>query len=239
MKTLKIILWTFAAWAILIACGEATPESSFPAPQNKIIPVLQQDTIFSFETYESGKSPIHWTQYYTGRGEYTEWKIVEDAGNNVLAQWSQDQPNYHFNEIVWDEFVLQDVDMQVRLKGVKGKKDQGGGLVWRFLDANNYYVVRANPLENNVVLYKVQDGIRSDLPVLGKGKTYGVDVPELGSGWNTLRVQVKDDLFTVYLNDKEIFQVRDKTFRKAGKTGLWTKADAVTYFDDFSIKPAK
>jgi len=113
--------------------------------------------------------------------------------------------------------------------------DQGGGFVWRFIDADNYYVVRANPLEDNVVLYKVENGKRTDLPLIDKGKTYGVDVEPLGNGWNSLELKVSDDLFTVYLNKKQIFQVEDKTFPNAGKIGLWTKADAVTYFDDFEV----
>ncbi|RLD68721.1 MAG: hypothetical protein DRI95_02115 [Bacteroidetes bacterium] len=82
----------------------------------------------------------------------------------------------------------------------------------------------------------MEKGIRTDLPLIGKGKTYGVEVEPLGDDWNTLKLTVKDDLFTVYLNDKEIFQVSDKTFPDVGKIGLWTKADAVTYFDDFQIK---
>ncbi len=96
--------------------------------------------------------------------------------------------------------------------------------------------MRANPLEDNVVLYKVENGKRTDLPLVGKGKTYGVDVPSLGTGWNTLKLLVKDDLFTVFLNGKEIFKVQDKTFTNAGKVGFWTKADAVTYFDDLKIQ---
>jgi len=86
-----------------------------------------------------------------------------------------------------------------------------------------------------VVLYKVENGKRSDLPLIGKGKTYGVDVPKLGNDWNTLKLVVKEDIFTVFLNGKELFKVQDTIFPDAGKTGFWTKADAVTYFDDFEI----
>ncbi len=117
--------------------------------------------------------------------------------------------------------------------------DQGGGFVWRFIDADNYYVVRANPLEDNVVLYKVENGKRTDLPLINKGKTYGVDVEPLGNDWNDMKLTVVDNLFTVYLNNTQIFQVEDKTFTKAGKIGLWTKADAVTYFNDFQVVSIK
>ena len=200
---------------------------------------LSKDKSFTFENYETGKIPSGWSQYFTGKGENTSWKVVDDHGNKVLAQLSSDQPNYHFNEIVFDGFKAKNVELKVRLKGVQGKKDQGGGFVWRFTDADNYYVVRANPLEDNVVLYKVENGKRTDLPLIGKGKTYGVTVPKLGSGWNDLKLTVVNDIFTVYLNGKEIFQVKDKTFTNEGKVGLWTKADAVSYFDDFKIAAIK
>jgi hypothetical protein len=206
---------------------------------NEIITNQSKDKVFTFENYETGKIPSGWSQYFTGKGESTNWKVIDDQGNKVLAQLSSDHPNYHFNEVVFDGLQLKNVELKVRLKGVQGKMDQGGGFVWRFTDANNYYVVRANPLEDNVVLYKVENGKRTDLPLIGKGKTYGVNVPKLGSGWNDLKLTVQDDIFTVFLNGKEIFQVKDKTFTNAGKVGLWTKADAVSYFDDFKITAIK
>ena len=203
------------------------------------VPVLFSDTIFTFDNCEEGKIPLLWSEYYTGKGNATEWKVVKDGENNVLAQLSKDNPNYHFNEIVFDKFKVKNVKMKVRMKGVDGRMDQGGGFVWRFIDTDNYYVVRANPLEDNVVLYKVENGKRTDLPVLNKGRTYGVDVKPLGSGWNNLGLTVSEDLFTVFLNDEQIFQVKDTSFTKAGKIGLWTKADAITYFDDFEVKAVK
>jgi len=193
------------------------------------------DTIFNFENYQVGKLPGDWSQYFTGRGKITNWKVVDDKGNKVLAQLSQDRPNYHFNDVVFDKLNVKNVELEVKIKGVKGNMDQGGGFIWRFTDKNNYYVVRANPLEDNVVLYKVKNGTRTDLPVLGKGRTYGVDVKRLGNGWNTLKLIAVDNLFTVFLNGQQIFQVRDNTFTNKGKVGLWTKADAVTYFDDFRV----
>jgi len=205
--------------------------------QSSLKSSVEGNTSFSFENYKSGKIPQGWSQYYTGKeGEKPNWQILNDQGNQVLAQLTQDNPNYHFNDIVFDGFEAKDVELSVRLKGVKGKMDQGGGFIWRFTDANNYYVVRANPLEDNVVLYKVENGKRTDLPLINKGRTYGVDVPPLGDGWNTLKLKVIGDIFTVYLNNNEIFKVKDNTFKKAGKVGLWTKADAYTYFDDFDVK---
>jgi hypothetical protein len=81
----------------------------------------------------------------------------------------------------------------------------------------------------------VEKGKRTDLPLMGKGRTYGVDVPKLGNDWNNMKLIVEDDIFTIFLNGKELFKVQDSTFPDAGKVGFWTKADAVTYFDDFVI----
>jgi hypothetical protein len=128
------------------------------------------------------------------------------------------------------------MELTVRLKGISGKEDQGGGFVWRFIDKNNHYIVRANPLEDNVVLYKMENGKRTDLPLLDKGKTYGVKVPTMGLTWHTMKLEVKGNLFIIYMDNVELFMVEDSTFPDAGKVGLWTKADAVTYFDDFKIE---
>ncbi len=197
---------------------------------------VKKDTIFNFENESINQPATHWSIYYTGReGQKPDWKVLDDKGNKVWAQMTGDNPNYHFNVSVFDDLRAKDVSLEVKLKGVAGRKDQGGGFVWRFTDAGNYYVVRANPLEDNVVLYKVVNGKRTDLPVLGKGRTYGVDVAKLGNEWNTLKLVASGNLFSVYLNGKPIFQVKDDTFTQAGKIGLWTKADAVTYFDDYRV----
>ncbi len=200
--------------------------------ENKQLTDEKNTLFFDFEKYEIGKLPKDWNQYATGRGKETKWSVVNDNGNKVIAQLSSNRINYHFNEVIYSGLSVKNVKLTVKFKGVQGHLDQGGGLVWRFKDANNYYVVRANPLEDNVVLYKVENGVRSDLPLVGKGKTYGVNVNKIGNDWNTLSVLVQDSLFVVSMNGKELFRVIDTTFKDAGKIGLWTKADAVTYFDD-------
>lgn len=190
---------------------------------------------FDFEEAPTEKLPEDWTAHLTGKGNMPVWQVVEDEGNQVLAQLSKDNPSDHFNVIVYDPFEAKDVTLAVRFKGVTGKIDQGGGFVWRFQDANNYYIVRANPLENNVVLYKVENGKRTDLPLMGKGRTYGAEASVPTQQWHDLRLEAKGKLFIVYINEKQLFQVEDETFTDAGKVGFWTKADAVTYFDDFTI----
>src|SRR5262249_10793909 len=118
-----------------------------------------------------------------------------------------------------------------------GIVDQGAGLVWRYKDPNNYYIVRANALENNVVLYKVQNGERvSLLPKGAVSNAYGVKHPVPKQTWASLRVDFSGNLFAVSLNGEKLFEVEDSTFANAGKTGLWTKADSVIYFDDFRVE---
>ncbi|MCF6240771.1 MAG: DUF1080 domain-containing protein [Bacteroidales bacterium] len=244
MKTLTILS---VGIILLLSCVQANNKEKQTANnslQNKSVTQLpsiieSSDTIFTFENSETGKLPQNWSQYATGRGKNTDWKIVDDNGNKVLAQLSKNNPNYHFNDVVFNGFKAKNVELSVKIKGFQGKMGRGGGFIWRFTDRNNYYVVRANPLEDNVVLYKVKDGKRTDLPIIGKGRTYGIDVKKLGSDWNILKLTVVDDLFTVYLNGEELFKVKDETFTNAEKIGLWTKADAVSYFDDFKIKILK
>jgi hypothetical protein len=237
MKNLSLLI---LGVIVLFSCDQADSSTNkeigntidYYMPSSEL---LTNDTVLTFENYKTNNLPANWTQGFTGKGNGTDWKIVDDNGNKVLAQLSSENPNYHFNVIVFDDISAKNMDLKVKIKGVAGDMDQGGGFVWRYTDINNYYVVRANPLEDNVVLYKVINGKRTDLPVLGKGRTYGVDVEKLGSDWNTLSLRVEDDLFTVYLNDKELFQVKDKSITTEGKIGLWTKADAVTYFDEFKL----
>jgi len=238
MKLLgTVLLSLFLILSCNNAQNEKRDETNKSATSEKV-QELNGDTTFTFEDYEVGKLPSDWSQFFIGSGS-TDWKIEADNGNKVLAQLADENPGYHFNEIAFNKFVVKNVELQVKLKGVSGDKDQGGGFIWRFVDANNYYVVRANPLEDNVVMYKVVDGDRTDLPLIGKGRTYGVDVKPLGNGWNVLKLKVVDDIFTVYLNGEELFTVKDDTFKNSGKIGLWTKADAVTYFDDYRVKRLK
>lgn len=240
LSLIAIVLFTFTACDQSQTAGKVDKVKVEKLEKEiEAVPVLPRATTFSFNSGKNGELPEYWSEYFTGKGAAPKWRVVTHNGEKVFAQLSSEQPNYHFNVAVFDGFKAKNMTLKVKMKGVRGKKDQGGGFVWRFLDKDNYYVVRANPLEDNVVLYKVVNGERTDLPVLGEGRTYGVKVPFLGQKWNNLELKVVDDLFTVFLNGKRIFQVQDDTFTGAGKVGLWTKADAVSYFDDFEAIPAE
>jgi hypothetical protein len=146
-----------------------------------------------------------------------------------------DNTRARFPVAVLSDISAADIDLSVRFRPISGRVDQAAGLVWRYRDQDNYYIVRANALEGNVVLYKVEDGKRTDLPVKGEGRTYGKKAEVPAKQWSTLRVVANGRLFEVYFNDTKLYDVEDATFTHSGKVGVWTKADSVTQFDDLTI----
>ncbi|HEU5237968.1 MAG TPA: family 16 glycoside hydrolase [Pyrinomonadaceae bacterium] len=201
--------------------------------------ISAQTTTINFNQDKSGEAPSGFSTALTGRGRPGKWVIMKDPASpnqsNILAQTDADPTGYRFPLCVYDGLTAKDVDVSVKFKPVSGKGDQGAGIVWRYRDKDNYYIVRANALEGNVVLYKVENGKRTDLPLVGKGRTYGMKEKVPSSQWSTLRVAAKGDLFEVYYNGNKLYEVKDETFKDAGKVGLWTKADSVIYFDDLQI----
>jgi hypothetical protein len=201
--------------------------------------VSAQTKIINFDQDTQGQPPAGFSFGLTGQGKTGVWVVTKDDAapdrKNVLAQTDTDATSYRFPLAVFDGLTPKDLDASVKFKPISGSKDQAAGIVWRYKDANNYYIVRANALENNVVLYKVENGKRADLPLKGEGRTYGKKAKVPKAEWSTLRVQAKGNLFTVYLNGEKLYEVEDETFKEAGKVGLWTKADSVTYFDELQI----
>lgn len=186
-----------------------------------------------------GQPPAGFSFALTGRGKPGVWIIKKDEASpsqrQVLAQINADPTGYRFPVCVFDKIVAKDVDVSVKFKPISGKEDQGAGIVWRYKDQDNYYVVRANALEGNVVLYRVENGKRTDLPLKDGGRTYGKGDKVPSGEWGVLRVVARGKLFEVYHDGRKLFEVEDETFKDAGKVGLWTKADSVIYFDDFTI----
>lgn len=195
-----------------------------------------QSRTVDFSADTAGQPPNGFVFGHTAKvGAPGQWVIQEDAGNKVLAQTDTDATRSRFPVAVLADVTAADVDVSVRFRPISGRIDQAAGLVWRYQNEDNYYIVRANALENNVVLYKVEKGRRTDLPVKGEGRTYGkkADVPR--GQWSTLRVVAKGPLFEVYFNGSKLYDVEDTTFTQPGRVGLWTKADSVTQFDDLSV----
>jgi hypothetical protein len=160
-------------------------------------------------------------------GEVGRWEVVSTLEGRVLAQKAEN-PDATFNIALASGTSAKDLDLFVRLKPVAGKEDQGGGLVWRAKDARNYYIARYNPLEDNFRVYKVVDGKRT---MLQDAKAPKVE------GWRPIRVVMKGDHILCNLDGKRLLDVHDSTFPDAGRVGLWSKADAQSYFDDLTLKP--
>jgi hypothetical protein len=198
--------------------------------------LLQAAKTYDFEKDEAGKAPAGFTQATTGGGAPGAWAVREEAGapsgKKVLAQTSQDETDLRFPLCVLDAVDVKDSAVSVKFKAVSGKVDQAAGLVLRFKDKDNYYVARANALEDNVRLYKVETGKRKQFA----GKN-GVKVAP--AQWHALRLEVKGSHFKVSFNGELLFEADDAAFAGPGKAGLWTKADSVTLFDDFSVEAAE
>jgi hypothetical protein len=134
--------------------------------------------------------------------------------------------------ILKNDTNIKDGFVEMKFKAIAGSQDRAAGIVWRAKDANNYYVVRANALEDNVVLYKTVKGVRGSLDIVGRKGGYGIDVPVPANTWHSLRIDFKASRLSVSFNGKQLFEVEDSTFTDAGKVGLWTKADSITLFDE-------
>lgn len=196
--------------------------------------------VFNFDNDPVGQSPHGFSCGLTGRGRPGVWVVRADASApsrpNVLAQIDADATDYRFPVCVVDGISAANADVSVKFKPVSGAGDQAAGLVWRYTDVNNYYIVRANANENNVTLYKVEGGKRINLAPKGTPpSTYGKSAPVKSGQWGTLRVVATGSLFRIYYNGEPLYDVEDATFAAAGKIGIWTKADSVTCFDDLQI----
>jgi hypothetical protein len=176
----------------------------------------------------------------THAGAPPDWEIVRDESApsppNVLAQLSRDTTAGRFPLAIWERAMVQDGDVSIAFKAVDGSIDQAAGIVWRYRDPDNYYIVRANALENNVVFYRVENAVRTSIAPKGlPSRSYGVKHTIPSGRWNNLKVSFGGAKIAVFFNQEQLFEAEDTTFSKPGKVGLWTKADSVIYFDDFTV----
>jgi hypothetical protein len=198
-------------------------------------PILAETV--DFNNAKPGELPPHWIGTQTGKGE-AKWSIekdVEAPGKSFVLKQSGEAA---YPVCIKDDVHLKNGYVEVRFKPISGKEDQAGGVVWRVKDKDNYYVCRANALEDNVVLYRMVRGTRSALDIVGRKGGYGIKEPVAPAQWHTLRVDFRDHQFKVTFDGKHLFDVEDNSFTDAGKVGVWTKADSVTLFDDFSYGSA-
>jgi hypothetical protein len=164
----------------------------------------------------------------TGGGPPGEWSVVRDDATQALAQTGTDAAEDRFPLAIYRPFAGRNVYVSIRFMPVAGKIDQAGGVVVRFTSADNYYVVRANALENNVHFYRVVGGKRQMIA--------GVDANVSSGAWHTLGIAARDNRFIILFNGRELFGATDATLPGPGRVGMWTKADSVTWFESIRIK---
>ena len=198
----------------------------FPALAAMLIAVSVHAETASFDTDKPGALPVGWIAGVTGRGN-SKWVIETDttapSKPNVLKQSGSGA----FPWCIRKDASIVDGYVEVRFKPISGKEDQAGGVVWRWKDGDNYYVARANALENNVALYYTENGNRRTLKY--------ADAPVVRDAWHRLRVEFQDKRIKVLLEGKDYVEYEDEhsAGAGAGAVGVWTKADSVTAFDDF------
>lgn len=192
----------------------------------------------SFDNAPAGMPPEGWTLTKTGKGE-PKWTVEADATApskpNVLKQSGRAT----FPVAIKSGTAIRDGFVEVKFKAIAGSEDRAAGIIWRAKDANNYYVVRANALEDNVVLYKTINGIRTSLEIVGRKGGYGLGTPVPPGRWHALRCDFAGSRFKVTYDGQPLFEVEDATIADAGMIGLWTKADSVTLFDDLAYGEIK
>jgi hypothetical protein len=167
----------------------------------------------------------------TGRGGPAAWNVVADSnaqGGLLLVQTSTDQTDYRFPLAIYNGVTAANVEVTVRFKAVGGRIDRAGGIAVRLADPDNYYVLRANALEDNVNFYRVVQGSRREI--------HGVSAKVTSDQWHNLSLRAEGDRFTVGFDGVTLFTATDRTFSGAGKVALWTKADSVTQFDRLTIR---
>src|SRR5215831_2480361 len=179
-----------------------------------------------------GLAPDDFTFWRTGGGAVWDWRVVEDptaSNRRAIAQTSKDQTDYRFPLAVYRPISAKNVDVVLRIKPVGGTVDQAGGIVVRLTTPDDYYVVRANALEDNVRFYRMVKGQREQLD--------GANIKIAANEWHTLGLRAENNRFTISFDGSELFSTMDSTFVGTGKVGLWTKANSVTYFDGIAITP--
>ena len=185
---------------------------------------LQAADTVNFDKAATGQPPAGWTATRTGSGD-AKWTVERDdtapSKPNVLKQSGVATYPVAFK----NDTSVKDGFVEVKFKPISGREDQAGGIVWRLKDANNYYVARANALEDNVTIYDTVNGRRTE-----RKRTNMKVAP---NEWHNIRVDFQGNHFTVTLDGRKAIEWDDETFRDAGKVGVWTKADSVTLFDDF------
>ena len=198
--------------------------------------MIGASTMASAQTVTFGDAPIgslpeSFDSWRTGEGGSAQWRIVADSsaqGGRALAQTSRDKTDYRFPLAIYRPVSPKDVEVTIHFKPVAGRVDQAGGIAVRLQTPDDYYIARANALEDNVRFYKVVKGVRQQI--------MGANTKVSSNEWHILTLRAEGNRFTVAFDGKPLFTATDETFPQAGKVALWTKADSVTHFDRVEIQ---
>jgi hypothetical protein len=214
---------TFLYFVLAISLVTLACKSDNPQQPNAPTQANGRDTTITFSNTDPSKLPSGWS------AEKGDWLIDSEDANPVLKMTNNN--GHNFNIAVLESRYYQNIEIEARIKAIQGKEDQGGGLVWRYMNSRNYYIVRANPLENNMRLYKVVNNSRKQMQSVATTVKTGE--------WFTLKVKAQGDRIECYLNDALVISATDDTFSTPGLVGFWSKADAVSLFDDLKISVLK
>jgi len=178
-----------------------------------------------------GTMPADFESARTGQGGSARWGVVDDAtatGSRAIQQSSTDRTDYRFPLAIYQPVNTKNVEVTLRFKPIAGRVDQAGGIAVRLTSPDDYYLVRANALEDNVRFYRIVKGRRQQLAT--------ANVKVASNQWHTLGLRAENDRFTVTFDGKTLHSTNDRTFTGAGRVALWTKSDSVTRFDQISIQ---
>lgn len=211
------------------SAAPAAPELA-PAPTGAPVNTTRS---WTFDSDTANAAPVGFTFGRTGSGAMGRWVVRAEADApsrpNVLAQMDADDTDVRFPIAAADGVSLLNLRLSVRCKPISGRVDQACGLVFRYRDENNYYITRANPLENNIRLYTVKDGRRRQIASWSGTVT--------ANAWHDYAVEVRGDHIQVFWNGTKVLDHHDSTFTAPGGVGVWTKADSIVYFDDLRSEP--
>jgi hypothetical protein len=210
----------FAATAVVCAIAFAGSTS-----------LAQRGTVMiALEKMDVGTAPADFEFARTGQGAPGQWAVVAEptaSSGRAIEQSSTDRTDNRFPLAIYRPLSAKNVDVSVRFKAVAGTVDRAGGIVVRLIDHNNYYVVRANALEDNVRFYRAVKGNRQQIA--------GADTKVSANEWHALALKAEGERFTITFDGKVLFTASDRAMTGAGKVALWTKADSVTRFDRIEI----
>jgi len=196
------------------------------------VSLLAKSTVVDFEDASVGKTPAHWKAMATSpKAHLGTWQVEEEGKNKFLTLSALDSSHGGmFNLCMNENSSFQDGEITVKFRANSGRMDQGGGIMWRAKDENNYLVARFNPLEDNFRFYSVIDGSRHELA--------SADV-KLSKGWHEMKIVQKGGDFIGYIDGKKLLEYQGCPIKERGKVGVWTKADAATSFDEFKVLDAE